>query len=300
METLQIALQRAVFTSSEFMLHKQPAKFTSDSPFSSRHTCAILWKESKYSLTKSKKKGIPRVCWYRRGLKVLKCLNRSHFLCFYSEFAHRQSSFCTKSQFFHSSRCWLLYYTCWLSWGSITRMLSDSLSQRANYNPFTIAIIRRWGQMTLLMIGQWPWYLISTLSHWLLFTPRSPGLGIFTFKPPTDYDNSLHRQLFGAPILHLGANIAPPSTRSLTLPFSEASAAFDVSAGGDVFTYAGKLCTRVPRIGPKKTRKQAINLNFEIFQLLCATWVLAATERSLREGGGGNCWEWTGASVLFN
>lgn len=81
-------------------------------------------------------------------------------------------------------------------------------------------------------------------------------------------------------------------------PFSEASAAFDVSAGGDVFTYAGKLCTRVPRIGPQKTREQTINVNFEIFQLLCATRVLAATEE--RGGGGDNCWEWTGASVLFN
>lgn len=59
-------------------------------------------------------------------------------------------------------------------------------------------------------------------------------------------------------------------------PFLEASPAFDVSAGGDFFRYAGKLCTRVPQIGPKKTRKQMINVNFEIFQLLCTTWVLAA------------------------
>lgn len=176
-----------------------------------------------------------------------KCPNRSHFLCFYSEFAHRQSSFSPQiSNLPLLLVLTFILYSCWLSWGSITHMLSDSLSQRANYNPFTIAIIRCWGQMTLLMIGQWPWYLISTLSHWLRFTPRSPGLGIFTFPPPTDYDNSLRCQLFWAPILHLGANIASPATCSLTFPFSEASPAFDVSAGGDVFTYAGKLCTRAP------------------------------------------------------
>lgn len=107
-------------------------------------------------------------------------------------------------------------YSCWFSRGSIRPTLSDPLSQWANYNPFTIAIIR-WGQMTLLMIGQWPLYLINTLSHWLRFSPRSPGWSIFTFETlPIMITASTDR--FLSPIQHCGANIAPPSTCSITFP----------------------------------------------------------------------------------
>lgn len=101
--------------------------------------------------------------------------------------------------------------------GKYQTLLRDSLSQRANYNPFTIAVIRCWGQMTLLMIGQWPLYLINTHSHWLRFNPRSPGWSIFTFESLLIMITASTNR-FLSPVQHLGANITPSSTPSITFP----------------------------------------------------------------------------------